>query len=230
MQKSVIFCFAVIYIKVAIHGLENELDDVSNTEDPAKTYNDNNDNARDMCFKSLQKNLKRVINLDKDLANLTLSRINSLIWWTQQALVSLKEYQAKVYNKIVRTTNCSLPLVPTNGGLVCAYFDNVYFCKPMCDQGFDFSFLRRSRLYEKCGHETGFSWTSQYPGGNRIADCTASAIAISGQSSAYFPDKKCQEAVSMGTEKTYIDEFIKELENNGITKNHKKELNILVCG
>ncbi|XP_073537563.1 uncharacterized protein [Phyllobates terribilis] len=231
MRNSVIFCFAVIYFKVTIHGSENDLVHVPNTQVPelAKISKDNNDNARDMSYKSLQKKLKHFINLDKELTNLTLSQINSLILWTQQALVSLKEYQTKVYNKSVMTTNCTVPLVPKHGGLVCAYFDNVYYCKPMCDQGYDFSFLRRSRLYEKCGPETGFSWTSQYPGGNRLAECTASAIAISGQSSAYFKEKKCQEAVTMGTEEIYIDEFIKELDDNGITKNHKRERNILVC-
>ncbi|XP_044131111.1 uncharacterized protein LOC122924243 [Bufo gargarizans] len=168
-----------------------------------------------ISYKSLQKKLKHFIDLDKDLTNLTLSQIDSLIWWTQQALNSLKGYQSKVYDKTVRTTNCTMPLVPTNGGLVCAYLDNAYFCKPMCDQGYDFSFLRRSRLYEICGRQTGFSWTSQYVGGNRLAECTAADVAISGQSSAYFKNKKCQEALSMGIEDTYINEFIKELEENG---------------
>ncbi|XP_044153862.1 uncharacterized protein LOC122940975 [Bufo gargarizans] len=228
MQKSVIFIFAVIYFKVTIHGLENDLLEVSNTQGTELAKN--RDNPKDMSYKSLQKKLKHFIDLDKDLTNLTLSQIDSLIWWTQQALNSLKGYQSKVYDKTVRTTNCTMPLVPTNGGLVCAYLDNAYFCKPMCDQGYDFSFLRRSRLYEICGRQTGFSWTSQYVGGNRLAECTAADVAISGQSSAYFKNKKCQEALSMGIEDTYINEFIKELEENGITNNHKKDLDIVVCG
>ncbi|XP_075697852.1 uncharacterized protein LOC142663241 isoform X2 [Rhinoderma darwinii] len=215
MQKSVFLIFAVIYFKVTIRAL-----------DLAKIK----DNSKDTSYKSLQKKIKHFIDLDNDLTNMTLSQINSLIWRTQQALISLKGYQSKVYQKSVMTTNCTMPLVPMNGGLVCAYFDSVYYCKPMCDQGYDFSFLRISRLYEKCGPQTGFSWTSQYPGGNRLAECTASDIAISGQSSAYFKNKKCQEAFSMGPEETYIDEFIKELETNGITNNHRKDLNYLICG
>lgn len=228
MQKSVILIFAVIYFKVTIHGLENELLEVSST--PAPDLVKIKENTKDMSYKSLQKKLKHLIDLDKDLTNLTLSQMNSLIWWMQQALISLKGYQSKVYHKTIMTTNCTMPLVPTNGGLVCAYFDSVYYCKPMCEQGYDFSFLRRSRLYEMCGYQTGFSWTSQYLGGNKLADCTASDIAISGHSSAYFKNKKCQEVLSMGTEDTYIDEFIKELGKNGITNNQKKDLNILLCG
>ncbi|XP_069836802.1 uncharacterized protein [Dendropsophus ebraccatus] len=226
MQKSIILLFVITYYKLAIHGLENELPEVSNTQTPDVAK----DNTKDLSYKSLQKKLKQFIDLDKDLTNLTLSQISSLIWWTQQALNSLQGYQLKVHYKTVMSTNCTMPLVPTNGGLVCAYFDSVYYCKPMCDQGYDFSFLRKSRLYETCGHQTGFTWTSQYPGGNRLAECIASDIAISGTSSAYFKNKKCQEVLSLGKEDKYIDEFIKELYENGITKNRKKDLNMFVCG
>lgn len=65
---------------------------------------------------------------------------------------------------------------------------------------------------------------------NALSLIAASDIAISGHSSAYFQNKKCQEVLSMGTEDTYIDEFIKELGKNGITNNQKKDLNILLCG
>lgn len=38
-------------------------------------------------------------------------------------------------------------------------------------QGFDFAFLRRSRLYDECSERTKFKWDSQYVGGNTLAVC-----------------------------------------------------------
>ncbi|XP_075073248.1 uncharacterized protein LOC142161478 isoform X2 [Mixophyes fleayi] len=169
--------------------------------------------------------------IDTDITNLTRSQINSLILTIEEALSTYKEHQSKVYEKILSSTNCKMPLVPKNGGLVCAYFDSIYYCKPMCNQGYDFAFLRRSRLYEKCGSQNGFSWSSQYIGGSRLAECIASKDEVSGESSGYFKTEKCQKVVSRKkTEQKYIDEFIKELEKNGINKNHKNDLDFVVCG
>ncbi|KAM3913609.1 uncharacterized protein RB166_018859 [Leptodactylus fuscus] len=229
MRRFLLFAFAVLHFKGTVYGLENDLLDFSNPQ--AQEITKDKNNTKELPYKSLQKKLKNFIDLDKDVTNLTMWQINSLIWWMQQALTSLKEHQSKVYNKAVLTTNCTMPPAPSNGGLVCAYFDSVFYCKPMCDQGYDFSFLRRSRLYETCGQQTGYTWTTQYIGGKRLAECIASDTAISGQSSAYFRNKKtCQEILSLGTEETYIDQFIKELKENDITKNHKRDLDIFVCG
>ncbi|XP_066454825.1 uncharacterized protein [Eleutherodactylus coqui] len=226
MQKSLVLMFAVIYCKVTIHGLANDFSEGSNTT--SQELSENKDNTKATPCMSLRQKLKHFNN--RDLANQTLSQINSLIWMMQQALVSLKEQQLKIYNETKLITKCPMPLLPTNGGLVCAYFDDICYCKPMCNQGYDFSFLRRSRLYETCGPSTAFSWTSQYIGGNRLAECTASDTAISGQSSTYFKNEKCQEALSKGTENAYIEEFIKELKDNGITNNHNEYLDVLRCG
>lgn len=38
-------------------------------------------------------------------------------------------------------------------------------------KGYDFSFLRRSRLYETCGSTTEFTWTTQLTGGQTLAVC-----------------------------------------------------------
>lgn len=40
-----------------------------------------------------------------------------------------------------------------------------------CKQGYDFSFLRRSRLFEECSAATQHKWTTQFIGGNRLAIC-----------------------------------------------------------
>ncbi len=38
-------------------------------------------------------------------------------------------------------------------------------------QGYDFTFLRRSRLFEECSSATQDKWTTQFIGGNRLAIC-----------------------------------------------------------
>lgn len=48
----------------------------------------------------------------------------------------------------------------------------VYFLPPLFPKGYDFQFLRSSRLYEECGNATGFSWTTQLVGGKALAVCS----------------------------------------------------------
>ncbi|KAM9727508.1 uncharacterized protein ACNS7B_018027 [Menidia menidia] len=87
---------------------------------------------------------------------------------------------------------CPAPEVPANGGLVCMTVEDRSFCKPLCNPGYDFAFLRRSRLVDECSRETGYRWNSQYVGGNRLAECREAAVQVSGSSSAYFPkDQDC---------------------------------------
>ncbi|XP_077311046.1 uncharacterized protein LOC143930540 isoform X8 [Lithobates pipiens] len=138
--------------------------------------------------------------------------------------------QTAAFEQIVKLTNCPVPRIPKNGGLVCVYFDN-YYCKPMCNQGYDFAFLRRSRLYEECGTKTAFTWTTQYIGGSRLAECIVSDVLVSGQPSAYFNKKTCREVVSdMKRKREHLDEFISELKIRGIQNNQKKELDFVTCG
>lgn len=42
-------------------------------------------------------------------------------------------------------------------------------------QGYDFGFMRRSRLFEECSDHTSFKWQSQYVGGNKLAVCNSKA-------------------------------------------------------
>lgn len=48
----------------------------------------------------------------------------------------------------------------------------VYFLPPLFPKGYDFQFLRSSRLYEECGNATGFSWTTQLVGEEALAVCS----------------------------------------------------------
>ncbi|XP_051504589.1 uncharacterized protein si:ch1073-126c3.2 [Myxocyprinus asiaticus] len=126
--------------------------------------------------------------------------------------------------------NCTAPAVPKDGGLLCVSAENKIYCKPMCNAGYDFNFIRRSRLYEECSAATQHKWTTQFIGGNRLADCSKSHISVAGAPSAYFHEgKDCH--------KTNSDEqlvgnitniFQSELVKAGITKLIKSSG--LLCG
>ncbi|XP_069719686.1 uncharacterized protein [Phaenicophaeus curvirostris] len=94
--------------------------------------------------------------------------INRLVWKLQDMLDLLLPIQAKFCKKLL---SCPLPTAPRNGGLVCVIIDDAQYCKPMCNKGYDFQFLRRNRLYEVCGSATSFSWTTQLVGGKELAVC-----------------------------------------------------------
>ncbi|MEE6488699.1 hypothetical protein FKM82_015323 [Ascaphus truei] len=184
-------------------------------------------------------NLEELLNLqiksfsDKrdEISKLNRTQMNSLIRSVQEALDMLKDFQNKAYIKTMSPSNCTLPLVPSNGGLVCVHLGGVQYCKPMCNQGYDFAFLRRSRVYEECGKHTGFSWTTQYVGGRRLAECIATPFAISGVSTAYFSDAKCQQIVATAEmEQKYVTHFLGELKNKTIENGHEELMDFVVCG
>ncbi|XP_064419141.1 uncharacterized protein SI:CH1073-126C3.2 [Latimeria chalumnae] len=125
---------------------------------------------------------------------------------------------------------CPIPLAPNNGGLVCVTIDSKRYCKPMCNQGYDFTFLRKSQPYEQCGADTKKFWTTQYIGGNMLAVCAESSIAVSGISSAYFP-KDCQTALFNYTmQEEQVGVFLQELNDEKIIGNHMGEYDCLLCG
>ncbi|OCT59759.1 hypothetical protein XELAEV_18000631mg [Xenopus laevis] len=163
--------------------------------------------------------------------NLERTFVNLLVSLAEELLDTLKEVQEKIYVDLVSESNCSMPLVPRNGGLVCAYLGSVYYCKPMCNKGYDFSFLRRSRPYEECGKHTGYTWTSQYVSGQRLAECIESQVAVSGVPTAYFNDDKCQNIVSIfKIEQQYVNTFLQELKKKQIENEHDDRFDFVVCG
>ncbi|XP_061084493.1 uncharacterized protein si:ch1073-126c3.2 [Conger conger] len=125
---------------------------------------------------------------------------------------------------------CPAPGVPSKGGLVCATIGDARYCKPMCNEGFDFDFLRRSRLYEECKAGIKPTWTTQYIGGKTLAICNKAAIAISGATSAYFPkDQDCLKTKSESDlEREVIQTFVSELKAKGIRGT--AEYKCLTCG
>ncbi|XP_072881296.1 uncharacterized protein [Hemitrygon akajei] len=125
--------------------------------------------------------------------------------------------------------NCSLPIVPVNGGLLCLTMNKTRYCKPMCNKGFDFKFLRKSRLYERCGEATKYKWTTQYIGGSRLADCSESSRAVSAYPSQYFPTSCRDVLYNHSLETDLISTFRKEVKQNVDGKVNSKTM-CLLCG
>ncbi|XP_030341831.1 uncharacterized protein LOC115607975 [Strigops habroptila] len=158
------------------------------------------------------------------------SSINFLVWTLQETLDLLRPAQEKFCKQL---PPCPLPLAPRNGGLVCTTIDNAQYCKPMCNKGYDFQFLRRSRLYEVCGSSTGFSWTTQLAGGKALAVCNPSEMAISGAESAYFStNSTCLHTLAFAeTQTEQLNIFLKELGEQGIDgSNRDKDADCIICG
>ncbi|XP_025972516.2 uncharacterized protein LOC112993273 [Dromaius novaehollandiae] len=156
--------------------------------------------------------------------------INLLAWRLQEMLDRLRPVQDKFCKQL---PPCPLPLAPSNGGLVCVTIDGLQYCKPMCNKGYDFQFLRRTRLYEVCGNTTGFAWTTQLVGGDALAVCNPSEVEISGAQSAYFPaNSTCQHTIAFAeTEKEQTSLFLQELREQGIdVSRHDRKADCVMCG
>lgn len=125
---------------------------------------------------------------------------------------------------------CPEPEIPANGGLACAKVDGKHYCKPLCNHGYDFSFLRRSRVFDECTSQTRHKWNTQYVGGNKLAVCNEASIPISGTNTAYFPQgQDCLTTVSSGQQRDAVLRlFVDELKAHGI--DGKPQHLCLVCG
>ncbi|XP_065153023.1 uncharacterized protein [Paramisgurnus dabryanus] len=125
--------------------------------------------------------------------------------------------------------NCFAPVVHRDGGLLCVSSEKKIYCKPMCNTGYDFNFIRRSRLYEECSAATQNKWTTQYMGGNKLAECTKSPISVAGAPSAFFPKEKDCHKTKSDEElmKNITSIFHSELIKAGVTS---FESSCLLCG
>ncbi|XP_060727726.1 uncharacterized protein si:ch1073-126c3.2 isoform X2 [Tachysurus vachellii] len=141
----------------------------------------------------------------------------------------LKKTQ-KAVCKDATPKECPAPAVQSKGGLVCVSADGNRFCKPMCNERYDFGFLRISRLFETCGNTTGYTWTTQYVGGNKLAVCNKSNVRVAGASSAYFPaNQDCWTTKSNSVlEQEIINAFVIELSTKNINGPYTQSC--LMCG
>ncbi|XP_053805633.1 uncharacterized protein LOC128791777 [Vidua chalybeata] len=156
--------------------------------------------------------------------------INFLAWTLQETLDLLRPVQEKFCKQL---PPCPRPVAPKNGGLVCVTIDNTQYCKPMCNKGYDFQFLRRSRLYEVCGNATGFSWTTQLSGGKALAVCNPSEVAISGAKSAYFPSNStCVHTLAFPeSQAEQLNIFLQEIAEQGIDGSSRDQgADCIICG
>ncbi|XP_077438194.1 uncharacterized protein LOC144061523 isoform X2 [Vanacampus margaritifer] len=107
---------------------------------------------------------------------------------------------------------CPQPEVPENGGLVCATVADRRFCKPLCNHGYDFQFLRKSRVIEECSAATGYEWSTQYVGGNKLAVCRGTQVG--GVKTAYFAkDEDCLTTKGSQQTSAVLLDFTEELNN-----------------
>ncbi|KAK2824638.1 hypothetical protein Q5P01_021813 [Channa striata] len=188
------------------------------------------DSCTSQMFEVLSQNLKAAIGCGENLPPaMTAEQTATLLQSMKNLTDSLHKHQLKECCG-VEPNKCPAAEVPVNGGLVCATVDNKRYCKPLCNHGYDFAFLRRSRLYDECSEQTGHKWNSQYVGGNKLAVCNEASIQVSGANTAYFPkDQDCLMTKSSSQlQNSTIETFTTELKNGGI--NGKPEYLCLVCG
>ncbi|XP_072246637.1 uncharacterized protein [Leuresthes tenuis] len=153
----------------------------------------------------------------------------ALLMYTRNLSDSLHRHQLRGC-KDAEPKQCPEPEVPSDGGLACVTVDNKRYCKPLCNSGFDFGFLRRSRLFDECGEHTGYKWNSQYVGGSKLAVCNEATIPVSGAASAYFPkhqDCLTTKSNSQLTNAT-MEAFSAELRSGGVAGGRQQYC--LVCG
>ncbi|XP_078386735.1 uncharacterized protein LOC144668515 [Cetorhinus maximus] len=198
-------------------------------EDPSEEINTCPDVFDTNNYASFSNMLKELAKCPDDaVKNLTTEEQRGLLALLRTTANSLESIHVKACQN-VNPKNCSFPLIPANGGLICMTHEKTRYCKPMCNRGYDFGFLRRSRLYESCGNETHYQWTAQYLARKRLAICSESSTRVSGVDSAYFPNR-CQDALYNYTqEKVLISIFKDELKKLGIEKINSKT-KCLLCG
>ncbi|KAJ4948291.1 hypothetical protein JOQ06_019827 [Pogonophryne albipinna] len=177
-------------------------------------------------YNSLTSNLKEAVECDswssEERAGLLLNLRNLR---DKLNRLQLRECQGAEPNK------CPQAEVPEDGGLLCTTVSDKRYCKPMCNHGYDFSFLRRSRVYEECSEQTGFKWQSQFIGGNKLAVCNKAHIQVSGAASAYFSeDQDCLTTKSNSSliESAIMGGFMSELRSADVQG--EAENSCLLCG
>ncbi|KAM9559563.1 uncharacterized protein ACWYII_014325 [Salvelinus alpinus] len=149
--------------------------------------------------------------------------INSL----QTLTVILQKHQKTVCQD-VEPKQCPAAVAQSKGGLVCVTINKRRYCKPMCNEGYDFAFLRNSRLYEECSADTRFKWTTHYIGGNKLAVCNKSSRSIAGAKTAYFP--KNQDCLTTKSDNDLEAQLIEQFKNELKDIEGKTEYSCLVCG
>ncbi|XP_022603906.1 uncharacterized protein LOC111223887 [Seriola dumerili] len=192
-----------------------------------------NCSSQTQLMERLSADLKVAVECGDNLTNLTSA------WSAQQTaavLLSMRNLADSLHKHQLKGCQSAEPKqcpeaeVPNNGGLACVSVGNNTYCKPLCNDGYDFGFIRRSRLFDKCTEQTRYKWDTQYVGGNKLAVCNEATIRISGAKSAYFP--KHQDCLTTKSnsqlQQSIIETFTTELKSKGIQGESRH--GCLVCG
>ncbi|XP_040906129.1 uncharacterized protein si:ch1073-126c3.2 isoform X2 [Toxotes jaculatrix] len=185
--------------------------------------------SQTQLFERLSADLKVAAQCNKSLSSALDAQQSSELLLSMRSLTDcLHKHQLKECQG-AKPNECPEAEVPTNGGLACVTVDDKRYCKPVCNHGYDFGFIRRSRLFDECSKQTKYKWDTQYVGGNKLAVCSASD-QIAGAKSAYFPrDQDCLVTKSSSQlQNSTIEGFITELRNQGILG--EPQYACLVCG
>ncbi|KAJ8017330.1 hypothetical protein DPEC_G00016750 [Dallia pectoralis] len=187
---------------------------------------DNSCSSLNLTFNNFSTELQEVVQCASNITSQWNNNQISDLLNTLQTLTDILQQHQKRICQDFKPKLCPAPEPPKDGGILCVSIKNRRYCKPMCNEGYDFAFLRRSRPYEICSAETGDKWV----GGNRLAVCIKSSIRVSGAEAAYFPkDQNCLQTKSHNDlEKKLIKQFVNELEMKDIEG--KKHDGCIICG
>ncbi|XP_028325119.1 uncharacterized protein LOC114477167 [Gouania willdenowi] len=187
-----------------------------------------NCNSQDEPFDRLSADLKMIVESGKMPPDWSLERTATLLLHMRN-LTGILRYRLRECVG-AEPKQCPEAEVPENGGLACVTFANRRYCKPMCNHGYDFGFLRRSRPFDECSHQTSYKWNSQYVGGNKLAVCNEAPVQVGGASTAYFAkDQDCL-AVRSSSEftNTILEDFKNEIKKDNIEGEPQGAC--LICG
>lgn len=181
-----------------------------------------------LLFKQLSTHLAEAAQCAKHINsqwsdNQTAVVINSL----QTLTVILQKHKKTVCHNF-EPKECPAAVAQSKGGLVCVTNKKRRYCKPMCNEGFDFAFLRNSRLYEECSADTKFKWTTQYIGGDKLAVCNKSSRSIAGAKTAYFP--KNQDCLTTKSNRDLEAQLIQQFKSELKDIEGETEYDCLLCG
>uniref|UniRef100_A0AAZ3RPA8 Uncharacterized protein n=1 Tax=Oncorhynchus tshawytscha TaxID=74940 RepID=A0AAZ3RPA8_ONCTS len=143
-------------------------------------------------------------------------------WSDNQTAVVINSLQTlTVILEKRQKTECPAAVAQSKGGLVCVSIKMRRYCKPMCNEGFDFAFLRNSRMYEECSADTKFKWTTHYIGGNKLAVCNRAKTA-------YFP--KNQDCLTTKSNSDLEAQLIQQFKSELMDIEGETKYDCLLCG
>nr|XP_046207885.1 uncharacterized protein si:ch1073-126c3.2 [Oncorhynchus gorbuscha] len=181
-----------------------------------------------LMFKQLSTQLAEAAQCAKNITSQWSDDQTAVVINSLQTLTVILEKHQKTVCQTFEPKECPAAVAQSKGGLVCVTNKMRRYCKPMCNEGFDFAFLRNSRLYEECSADTKFKWTTHYIGGNKLAICNKSSRSIAGAKTAYFP--KNQDCLTTKSNSDLEAQLIQQFKSELKDIEGETEYDCLLCG